>query len=182
MTIWAYGTRVPEIDKSAWVFPSADIIGKVIIGPKVYIGAGAVIRGDYGTISIGEGTAIEENVTIHARMNDKCIIGKDVTVGHAAMIHNCTINDNAVIGMNSTVSDYSVVGEWAIIAEGAVVKSKSQIKANAIAAGIPAVEIGEVNEKQKAFWSMAKQIYQELARDYPKKLKKVDEAPLAPSS
>jgi carbonic anhydrase/acetyltransferase-like protein (isoleucine patch superfamily) len=139
-----------------------------------------VIRGDYGTIYIGEGSAIEENATIHARMNDKCIIGKNVTVGHEAMIHNCTINDNAVIGMNSTISDYSIVGEWAIIAEGAVVKSKSQINANAVAVGIPAIEIGVINEKQKAFWSMAKEVYHELASDYPKKLKKMDEPSLAP--
>ena len=174
MTVWAYGTRVPKIDPTAWIFPSADVIGKVIIGPNVYIGAGAVIRGDYGTIEIGEGTAVEENVTIHARMDEKCIIGKNVTIGHAAMIHNCTINDYAVIGMNSTISDFSVIGEWAIIAEGAVVKSKTQIGQNAVAAGVPAVEIGVINEKQKAFWSMAKEVYQDLARKYPTKLKKIE--------
>jgi carbonic anhydrase/acetyltransferase-like protein (isoleucine patch superfamily) len=173
MTVWAYGVRTPKIDESAWVFPSADVIGKVTIGPNVYIGAGAVIRGDYGTIIIGEGSAIEENVTIHARMNEKCVIGKNVTVGHAAMLHNCTINDNAVIGMNSTISDYAIIGEWAIIAEGAVVKSKAQISPNIIAAGVPAVEIGPVNENHKQFWSLAKEVYQQLAHDYLKKLKKV---------
>ncbi len=175
MTIWAYGRRIPKIDKTAWIFPSADIIGKVFIGPNVYVGAGAVIRGDYGTIKIGEGTAVEENVTIHARMNDKCVIGKNVTIGHAAVLHNCIIEDNAVIGMNTVISDYSIVGNSAIIAEGAVVKSKSQIDANSIAAGIPAIKIGEVNEKQKKFWSLVKEIYQDLANDYPRKLKKVND-------
>jgi len=174
MTIWAYGDRIPQINPSTWVFPTADIIGKVTLGPNVYVGAGAVIRGDYGEIIIEEGTAIEENVTIHARWDEVCRIGKNVTVGHAAMIHNCTIHDNAVIGMKSVVSDYAEVGEWAIIAEGAVVTGKSKISANKVAAGIPAKEIGDVQEKHKKFWSLAKAVYQQLAKDYPKKLRKIE--------
>lgn len=174
MTIWAYGKRTPKIDPTAWVFPSADVIGKVTLGAKVYVGAGAVIRGDYGEIIIEDGTAIEENVTIHARMDNRCLIGKNVTVGHAAMIHNCVIKENAVIGMNSVISDYSEVGEWAIIAEGAVVPSKSKIAPNKIAAGVPAKEIGDVTEKHKQFWGMAKEIYQQLTQDYPHKLRKIE--------
>jgi phenylacetic acid degradation protein len=174
MTIWAFGKRIPNISPSSWVFPTADIIGKVTLGPKVYVGAGAVIRGDYGEVIIDEGTAIEENVTIHARIGDKCIIGKNVTVGHAAMLHTCVINENAVIGMKSVISDYAEIGEWAIIAEGAVVTSKTKIDPNRIAAGIPAKEIGDVSEKHKQFWSMAKVVYQGLSEEYPRKLKKID--------
>lgn len=173
MTIWAYGERTPNIDSTTWVFPTADVIGKVTLGPKVYVGAGAVIRGDYGEIIIEEGTAIEENVTIHARWGEVCRIGKNVTVGHAAMIHNCTIHDNAIIGMKSVVSDYAEVGDWAIIAEGAVVTGKTKIAPNRIAAGIPAKEIGDVQEKHKKFWTLAKEVYQQLAKDYPNKLRKI---------
>ena len=173
MTVYAYGARKPKIDPTAWVFPSADIIGKVILGPKVYVGAGAVIRGDYGKIIIGEGSAIEENVTIHARPNGKTIIEENVTVGHAAMLHNCTLRKGCVVGMNSVVSDMAEIGEGAIVAEGAVVKGGSKIGAKMIAAGVPAKEIGPVKENQTMFWNGVKEIYQGLTVDYPRKLKRL---------
>ncbi len=126
MTIWAYGKHEPKIDPSAWIFPSADVIGDVTIGKNVYIGPGAVIRGDYGKIIIGDGSAVEENVTIHARMGDKCIIEENVTIGHAAMIHTCILRKGCVIGMQSTVTDWAEVGEDAIIGEGAVVATRNK--------------------------------------------------------
>nr|MDO8112695.1 gamma carbonic anhydrase family protein [Candidatus Sigynarchaeota archaeon] len=176
MAIYAYGNRIPKIDPTAYVFPSADVIGKVTIGAKCFIGAGAILRGDYGEIVVGDGSAIEENVTVHARVGSKCEIGKNVTVGHAAMLHTCTIRDGAVIGMKSTVSDYAEVGENAIVAEGAVVISKTKVEPNSIVAGVPAKDIGKkVSESQAAFWKEAKKIYQQLAIDYPTKLRKLDD-------
>lgn len=175
MPIYAYGDRIPSIDPTAYIFPSADVIGKVTIGANVFVGAGAIIRGDYGEIIIGDGSAIEENVTIHARPNETCTLEENVTVGHAAMLHTCTIHIGAVIGMKSVVSDYSDIGEGAIVAEGAVVKSKTKIEPYTIVAGVPAKEIGQVNENQTAFWTELKKIYQQLARDYPEKLRQIDE-------
>ena len=173
MTIWQYGKRKPKIDPSAWIFPSADVIGKVIIGANVYIGAGAVIRGDYGKIVIKDGSAIEENVTIHSSPGGTTMIEENVTVGHAAMLHNCILRKGSVIGMSSVVTDYAEVGEGAIIAEGAVVKKRTKIGAYRIAAGVPAKEIGDVKEIQTKLWSAAKEIYRDLTRDYPKKLVKI---------
>jgi len=175
MAIYAYGDRVPTIDPSAYIFPSADIIGKVTIGAKVFVGAGAILRGDYGEIIVGDGSAIEENVTIHARPQGTCLLGENVTVGHAAMLHTCTIHDGAVIGMKSVVSDFADVGEGAIVAEGAVVKSKTKVEPYSIVAGVPAKEIGPVNENQTDFWTEIKKIYQQLARDYPSKLRRLEE-------
>lgn len=173
MTIWAYGKRKPKIDPTAWVFPTADVIGRVRLGKLVYVGAGAVIRGDYGRIRIGDGTAVEENVTIHARMSDRCKIEENVTIGHAAVIHNCTLRKNCVIGMNAVISDYAEVGEGAIVAEGAVVKSRSKIAHGMIAAGVPAKEIKPVPENVMKFWMEAKEIYKDLARKYPEKLQEI---------
>lgn len=173
MAVYAYGKRVPKIDETAWIFPSADIIGKVNIGEGAYIGAGAVIRGDYGRIRIGKGTAIEENVTIHAQPGGTAKIEENVTVGHAAMLHNCTLRKNCVIGMNSVISDYAEVGEWSIIAEGAVVNAKTIIPPETIWAGVPAKQIGVIEEKHKRFWSAVKEIYQNLAKEYPTKLRKI---------
>jgi len=174
MTLWRYGGRRPRIDPNgSWIFPSADVIGKVEIGPNVYVGANAVIRGDYGKIIIKEGTAIEESVTVHARPGGTTLIEEDVTVGHAAMLHNCTLRKGCIVGMNSTVTDYAEVGEDAIVAEGAVVKARSKIPAGKVAAGIPAKVIGDVNPKHTQFWKATKEMYQQLAKDYPRKLKEM---------
>ncbi|MBN2151776.1 MAG: gamma carbonic anhydrase family protein [Candidatus Lokiarchaeota archaeon] len=174
MPVYAYGKHTPRIDPSAYIFPSADVIGNVRIGAKVFVGAGAIIRGDYGVIDIDDGSAIEENATIHARMSQKTTICKNVTISHAAMIHTSTIRDGAVIGMKAVVSDFAEVGENAIVAEGAVVPSKARISPGSIAAGVPAVEIGKLKPEQIDFWQAVKQIYQDLCRQYPKKLRLLD--------
>ncbi|MCP4762053.1 MAG: gamma carbonic anhydrase family protein [archaeon] len=174
MTIYAYGNRIPEIDPTAYIFPSADIIGKVKIGPKVFVGAGAVIRGDYCRIVIGAGSAVEENVTIHASKGKKVIIEENVIIGHAAMIHGCIIRKESVIGMNSTISNDAEIGEWAIISEGAVVRNRSKISPYMVAAGVPAKEIRKLSPQRITAWKVAKTIYQGLTDDYPKKLRKID--------
>ena len=133
MSIYEFENKKPNIGKNTFIYKSADIIGDVIIGKNCYIGPGARIRGDYGSIRIGDNTAVEENVVIHARPDDVTIIGNNVTIGHASIIHNATINDWAVIGMGSIVSDWAVIGKWAVVAEGAVVKNKQKIPDKAIA-------------------------------------------------
>ena len=173
MAIYAYGERIPQIDQTAWVFPSADIIGDVQIGPGAYIGAGAILRGDYGTIFIEEGAAIEENVTIHASPQRECRVEKNAVIGHMAMLHGCTIRQEAVVGMSSVVSNDAVVGVGAIIGEGAVVKGKTQIPDYTIAVGVPAKIKGEVSKSAKRYWKAAGNVYRQLAIDYPKKLKKI---------
>ncbi len=166
MPIYQIKDRKPTIDASAWVAPSAEIIGDVRIGKNCYVGWGAILRGDYGTIIIGDESAVEEGVIIHARPLGTAELGFRVTVGHGAMIHNATIRDYALIGMRATVTDYSEVGEWAIIAEHAMVTRKQVIPPGKIYAGVPAKEIGDVKEHNKAEWNLAKQVYVDLAMRY----------------
>jgi carbonic anhydrase/acetyltransferase-like protein (isoleucine patch superfamily) len=173
MAIYEYGDRIPQIDPTAWIFPSADIIGDVRIGAGAYIGAGAVIRGDYGTIIIEEGAAIEENVTIHASPQQECRVEKNAVVGHMAMLHGCTIRQEAVVGMSAVVTNNAVVGVGAIIGEGAVVKSKMQIPDYSIAVGVPAIIKGEVSKGVRRYWKAVGKVYRQLAFDYPQKLKKI---------
>ena len=135
----------------------------MIIGENCYIGAGARIRGDYGTITIGPHSAVEDNCVIHARPGEQAVIGAHVTMGHACILHNCTIRDWVVIGMGAIVSDYADVGEWAAIGEGAVVKNRQQIPAGAIAVGIPAKIIGETSPDYREQWTGFKEIYNRLA-------------------
>ena len=175
MSIYEFEKKKPRIGKGTFIFPSADVIGDVTIGENCYIGPGARIRGDYGSIRIGNDTAVEENVVIHARPNEKTIIGNSVTIGHAAIIHNATIHDWAIIGMGAIVSDYAEIGEWAVVAEGAVVKNKTKIPDKAIAVGIPAKVVAEITLEYKKQWTEYKKIYSDLARKrLPNSLKVVD--------
>jgi phenylacetic acid degradation protein len=175
MSIYEFEKKKPRIGKGTFIFPSADVIGDVTIGENCYIGPGARIRGDYGSIRIGNDTAVEENVVIHARPNEKTIIGNSVTIGHAAIIHNATIHDWAIIGMGAIVSDYAEIGEWAVVAEGAVVKNKEKIPDKAIAVGVPAKVVAEITLEYKKQWTEYKNIYSDLARArLPNSLKVVD--------
>jgi len=174
MSIYAFENKQPTIGKGSFIYESADVIGNVKLGKNCYIGPGARIRGDYGTITIGDNTAIEENVVIHARPNDITVIGSHVTIGHAAIIHNATINDWAVIGMGSIVSDWAEIGQWAVVAEGAVVKNKQKIPDKSIAVGIPAKIISETSTEYEKQWTEFKNIYVDLARErLPNSLKKI---------
>jgi len=173
MGIYQFKNRIPIINESAWIFPNAVVIGKVHVGKNVYIGAGAVIRGDYGEIFIGDGTSVEENVTIHARPQDKCVIEKHVTLGHGCIVHNATLHDHVVVGMGAIISDYSEVGEYAIVGEGAVVKSKTIIPPWKIAVGVPATIKMDVPKQTADFWNEINMIYMQLAKDYKTELKQI---------
>ncbi|MDG6218165.1 MAG: gamma carbonic anhydrase family protein [Candidatus Thermoplasmatota archaeon] len=172
MSIYEFENKKPCIGKGTFIFPSADVIGDVTIGKNCYVGPGARIRGDYGTIQIGDDTAIEENVVIHARPDEKTIIENSVTIGHAAIIHNATIHDWAVIGMGAIVSDWAEIGKWAVVAEGAVIKNKGKIQDNQIAVGIPAKVVAEISPSYRKQWTEYKSIYVDLAkRRFPNSLR-----------
>jgi len=175
MSIYEFENKKPRIGKGTFIFDSTDVIGDVVIGKNCYIGPGARIRGDYGSIRIGDNTAIEDNVVIHARPDDITIIGNHVTIGHAAIIHNATINDWAIIGMGAIVSDWAEIGEWSVVAEGAVVKNKQKIPDKAIVVGVPAKVVSEISMEYKKQWAKYKKIYSDLARArFPNSLKKID--------
>lgn len=179
MAIYEFENKKPRIGKGTFIFPSADIIGDVTMGENCYVGPGARIRADYGSINIGDNTAVEENVVIHARPGEQASIGNFVTIGHAAIIHNATIRDWAVIGIGSIVSDYADIGQWAAIAEGAVVKNKQQIPENAIAVGVPAKIVSEITEDYKKQWTEFKKIYADLAKNrFPTSLREVQQSEL----
>jgi len=175
MAVYEFEGKRPVIGTGSWIADEADIIGDVRIGERCYIGPGARIKGDYGTIIIGDDTSIQENCVLHARPGETTTIGGMVTVGHGAIIHGGTLHDNCVIGMGAIVSDWGVVGEWGVVAEGCVIRSRQEIPPGAIAAGVPAKIIGEVDEEYKAKWLEFKNIYSTLASErYPRGLKRID--------
>ncbi len=166
MTVYVFEGRVPEIDPSAFVFDNATIIGSVKVGAGVWIGPGAVLRGDYGDIKIGGYTAVEDNCVLHARPGEYTEVGEHVTLGHACIVHTGRVEDWATVGMGAVVSDFARVGRWSAIGEGAVVKGRSEIPAESIAVGVPAKVTGTVSEEYKRIWTEYKQNYNSFCRRY----------------
>jgi len=164
--LYRFDGREPTVGKDTYVSDLARVIGNVFIGDNCYIGHGAILRGDYGRIEIGEGTAVEEGVIVHAPPGDTNRIGTRVTIGHGAVVHGKSIGNQAVIGMGSILSIWSEIGEGAIVAEGTVVKMKQIIPPKAVAAGNPAQIVREVSAKDEEFWKMGKQLYIDLAKKY----------------
>jgi len=174
MAIYQYGDRVPRIGRCVYVSDSARVIGDVVIGDECYIGHGAILRGDYGSIRLGAGTAVEENAVIHIRPDGLSVCGERVTIAHGAIIHGDRIDDFAVIGMGAVIGMHVVIGKWTIIGEGAVLPNNTSIDAEKIVAGVPGKVIGDVEARHKEFWAWGKQLYVDLARSYQEKLKRLD--------
>ncbi|BBO84753.1 gamma carbonic anhydrase family protein [Desulfosarcina ovata] len=164
--LYQFDGRRPQIGKTTYISELAQIIGDVVIGENCYIGHGAILRGDYGRIVIGNETAVEEGVIIHAPPDDTQTIGRRVTMGHGAILHAKSIGDLAVIGMGAIVSLFSQVGEGSIVAEGSVVKSNQAIPDNVVAAGNPARVVRPINDRDEAMWTYGKQLYVDLAAKY----------------
>lgn len=175
MAVYEFEKRKPVIGDTSYVSHSASVIGKVTIGEECYIAPGAVVKGDYGEVRVGDGTSVQDNVIIHARPNELTVIGSNVTLGHGCIIHNATVQDDAVIGMGAIISDYSIIGTWAIVGEGAVVRARFEVPAGMIAVGVPAKVIGEVQDHHKEELTRFKAIYRDLAGRYPIGLKKLRE-------
>lgn len=166
--LFAFDGKTPEIGRDTYISKQAVVIGDVKIGDGCYVGPGAILRGDYGRIEIGSGTAVEENVTVHAPPQRVCQIKKKVTLGHGAIIHARYIGDLAVIGMGAVLSLGVKVEERAIVAEGAVVKMNQIVPAGVVVAGNPAKVIRNITPKDEERWKRGKQLYINLAKRYLK--------------
>jgi carbonic anhydrase/acetyltransferase-like protein (isoleucine patch superfamily) len=166
LMLYEFDGRKPFIGTGTYVSETATVIGDVRIGNDCYIGHGAILRGDYGTIEIGAGTAVEEGVIVHAPPQDSCTVGKRVTIGHGAVIHAKAIGDAVTIGMGAILSIRSEVASGSIVAEGAIVKREQKIPESVVAAGNPARKIREVTQEEKEYGNWAVQLYIDLARKY----------------
>lgn len=178
MAIYEFEGKRPKIDKTAYVFPSADVIGSVVIGRQCFIAPGARLRGDYGQIIIGDKTSIQDNVVIHALDGGETRIGQYVQVAHGAKLHNCEVGDFAIVGIGVELNDYVKVGEWAIVASGTTVPPKKIIEPNTIVFWNYATKglevLRDVTDDDKKYWLKYKEEYAQLAYPrYPKGLKKI---------
>jgi len=167
-TILEYGGIAPRIHPSAWVAPTATIIGNVVVGAEASIWFGAVLRGDdpEREIRIGGRTSVQDNCVVHVSAQGPTLVGEEVTIGHGAVLESCTIGRGALIGMNAVVLQRAIVGEQALIAAGAVVAAGAHIPARHLAAGAPALVKKELAGESLGWILNSAGHYVELARSY----------------
>ena len=171
MPVYEIEGKRPRIGAGTWVAPSAEIIGDVEIGENCYLGFGAVIRGDFGKIKIGDESLVEEGVVIHTA--ERTDIGNQVIIGHLAMIHDATIHDRTLIGMKAMICEFATIGEGSIIAEQSLVRKQTTILPGKIVAGSPAKIVGDVGPHHRERLASGIEAYLQLIRSYHQSFKKI---------
>ncbi|HYY62743.1 MAG TPA: phenylacetic acid degradation protein PaaY [Burkholderiales bacterium] len=161
--VYAIDGIVPVVEPSAYVHPSAVLIGDVIVAARAYIGPCASLRGDFGRIVVEEGANIQDHCTMHGFPGKDTVAGTESTIGHGAILHGCVVRRGALIGMNAVVNDNAEVGEDAVVAALAFVKAETRIPARSLAAGIPARVLRELSADEIRWKHDNMLLYQQLA-------------------
>ncbi|WP_406659985.1 gamma carbonic anhydrase family protein [Methanolobus sp. ZRKC3] len=156
----------PQISEDAFVADSADVIGDVEIQRDSSVWYGAVIRGDVGQIKIGERTSIQDNAVIHTDPPLIVEIGNDVTVGHGAVLHGCSIGDNTLIGMNATVLDGAQIGKNCIVGANALIAPGKIFPDNSVITGVPGTVRRETTEQDIKDIKENAAVYVGLTKDH----------------
>ncbi|MBJ3785971.1 gamma carbonic anhydrase family protein [Devosia sediminis] len=151
MPLYALDDIAPRIDPGVgWIAPTAVIVGDVVVGAEVGIWFGVVARGDIETISIGARSNIQENCVLHTDKGFPLTIGENVTVGHAAIVHGCSIGDNTLIGMGATVLNGAVIGKNCLVGANALVTEGKVIPDNSLVVGAPAKIVRQIDSEGEA--------------------------------
>lgn len=161
-----YNTHVPSIHPSAFIAAGVQLIGDVRIAADASIWFNSVLRGDINRIEIGERTNIQDGSVLHVTGDLPCIVGADVTVGHRAIVHACTVGDCCLIGMGSVILDNAKIGSRSLVAAGAVVLQNFVVPEGMLVAGVPAKVIRPLTEQEKQGILESARHYVEYARGY----------------
>lgn len=162
LKVYAIDGITPVVDPTAFVHPSAVLIGDVIVGPGAYVGPFASLRGDFGRIVMGPGSNVQDACVIHGIAEQDTIIEEDGHIGHAAVLHGCHIGRNALVGMNAVVMDGARVGQDSIVGAMAFVKAGMDIPPRSLVTGAPARVQRELSDKEIAGKYYGTRQYQRL--------------------
>lgn len=146
--LYPFAGNSPAVHESAFVAPSASIIGNATLGPDSSAFYGVSVRADTAAITVGAGSNLQDNVVLHADPGFPCTVGERVSVGHAAVVHGCTVEDDCLIGMGATVLNGAVIGAGSLVAAGAVVLEGTVVPPRSLVAGVPAKVRRELTDEE----------------------------------
>ncbi len=172
--IYEFNGYKPVIDESSFIHPQANVTGNVIIGKDVYVGPGAVIRGDWGKIIIEDGCNVQENCVIHMFPGTTVLLKAGAHLGHGCIVHGGTIGKNSLIGMNAVIMDEAVIEDECIVGALSFVPSKMNISTRKVAAGNPAIIIKDVTDNMLNWKSEGTKLYQNLPKECDISLKECE--------
>ena len=150
MAIYRLGSKVPQVPASAYVAPEAVVIGEVILGEGANIWPGAVIRGDNVLIRVGRNTNVQEGAVLHSDPGLPLVVGDDVSIGHQAMLHGCTVGDGSLVGIQAVVMNNAVVGRECLVGAGALVPEGKAFADRALVLGSPARMLRALSDEEVA--------------------------------
>ena len=154
----------PVVDATAFVHPTAVLIGDVIIGPGCYVGPGASLRGDFGRIILHQGSNVQDNCVLHSFPDQDCVVEQDGHVAHGVILHGCIVGRDSLVGMNAVVMDGAKIGEQALIAAMSFIKAGQEIPPRSMVAGVPGKVVRELTAQEIAWKQKGTKQYQDLAQ------------------
>lgn len=150
MPLYQYGDRVPTVHDSVFVAPNASVIGSVVLSENVSVWFGATIRGDNDVITLGKGSNVQEGAVMHTDPGLTLTLGENVTIGHQAMLHGCTVGDGALIGIQAVILNRAVIGKNCLVGAGAIVTEKKVFPDRSLILGAPAKVVRELTDEEVA--------------------------------
>ena len=164
LRVFAIDGIVPVVHPSAYVHPTAVLIGDVIVGPDCYVGPCASLRGDFGRLILERGVNVQDTCVMHGFPGTDTVIEENGHIGHGAVLHGCRIGRNALVGMNAVIMDNAVVGEASIVAAMAFVKAGVEIPPRSLVAGMPAKVMRALSDEEITWKTDGTRTYQDLTR------------------
>lgn len=177
MQVYSFRGMIPVVDRTAYVHPSAVLIGDVIVGPGVFIAPFVALRGDFGRLVIEQGANLQDHCVMHGFPGRDTVVERDGHIGHHAIVHGAIVRRNALVGMGATLLDYCEIGAESIVAAMALVKANEIVPPRSLVAGIPAKVIRQVTDADIAWKNAGTRDYQNLTRFY-----REDSKPVQPLS
>ena len=174
MAIYSLGDDVPRIPQSAYIAPGATVIGKVTLGERASVWPSAVIRGDNDTIEIGDNTNVQDGAVLHVDPSYPMSVGANVTVGHQAMLHGCTIGDGSLVGIQAIVYNKAVIGRDCLIAAGAIVTEGKVFPDRSLIMGAPAKLHRQLTDDDLAGMRANVEAYVQRGNMFKAALKRID--------
>ena len=173
MPFYEFERKKPSINPEAFIHPEAVLIGDVKVDAGCYVGAGAVLRGDIGSVKIGKGSNVQENCVIHTFPHKFTILHPDSHIGHGTILHGCEVCSNVLVGMGCILADGVKVNSNCLIGAGSFIPFHEEIPANSLVVGSPARVIKKVTPEQLELIRNGRAIYQDLTRRYLKSFREV---------